>query len=291
MWSSTGDNLIVNADNLDFLRELPDASFQLIYLDPPFNTGKVQRLQRISTTLSSTGSRIGYKGAKYDNVTGFAKSYNDIFDDYWAFLEPRLREAHRLLNSTGTLYLHLDYREVHYARVILDSIFGQDAFRNEIIWAYDYGARQKGKWPTKHDNILVYDKDPETVYWSARDVNNEQYRSPGLTDELMMAKGALPSDVWWHTIVPPASKERTGYPTQKPLGILRRIVGASTKPGDWVLDFFAGSGTTGAACSETGRRWVMVDSNQEAIDVMEERLAKDGNASVVNVVHNSRHAR
>lgn len=287
VWSPDGDNLIVEADNLEFIKTLPDESFRMIYIDPPFNTGRTQRLQSLKTRRSATGSRVGFKGQTYETIKGTLHSYDDAFTDYWAFLEPRLLEAWRLLTPDGALYLHLDYREVHYAKVVLDAMFGRESFLNEIIWAYDYGARSKTKWPTKHDNILVYVKDPANYVWNGQDVDREPYMAPGLVTPEKAALGKLPTDVWWHTIVPPASKERTGYATQKPVGIIRRMVQASTHEGDWVLDFFAGSGTTGAAARDLGRRWVLVDSNPEAIAVMEKRLDDGALDSRVTVVYTS----
>jgi site-specific DNA-methyltransferase (adenine-specific) len=199
-------------------------------------------------------------------------SYDDQFVDYWAFLEPRLQEAHRLLKSTGTLYLHLDYRESHYAKVLLDALFGADNFLNEIIWAYDYGGKSKSRWPAKHDTILVFVKDTKQYYFDSETVDREPYMAPGLVTEEKVAKGKLPTDVWWHTIVSPTGKEKTGYPTQKPIGILRRIIQASSKEGDVVLDFFAGSGTTGVVANMLGRRFVLIDQNPEALEVMKQRL-------------------
>lgn len=273
IWTPTSpDNLIVHGDNLAFLQTLPDESFPLIYIDPPFNTGKTQ--SRVSTTMrqSEQGTRLGFAGRSYEQVRGTVLGYNDAFTDYWAFLEPRIEEAWRLLSANGTLYLHLDYREVHYAKVLLDAMFGRESFLNEIIWAYDYGARTKKRWPSKHDTILVYVKDPKNYVFNAEDVEREPYMAPGLVTPEKAARGKLPTDVWWHTIVSPTGKEKTGYATQKPEGILRRIIQASSNPGDWVLDFFAGSGTTGAVASKLGRRFVLVDQNPEAIAVMRERL-------------------
>jgi site-specific DNA-methyltransferase (adenine-specific) len=205
-------------------------------------------------------------------VKGTLHSYNDAFEDYWAFLEPRLEEAWRVLAGSGTLYLHLDYREVHYAKVLLDALFGRECFLNEIIWAYDYGARAKNRWPTKHDNIMVYVKDPKSYKFNNEAVDREPYMAPGLVTPEKAEKGKLPTDVWWHTIVSPTGKEKTGYPTQKPEGILRRIIQASSDEGDWVLDFFAGSGTTGAVAQKLGRKFLLVDSNPEAHEVMKHRL-------------------
>jgi site-specific DNA-methyltransferase (adenine-specific) len=275
LWTPNGDDLVVKGDNLEFLRTLPDESFRLIYIDPPFNTGKVQTRQTMKTTRSATGSRIGFKGQTYETVKGVAFGYNDAFGDYWEFLEPRLEEAWRLLTDDGTLYLHLDYREVHYAKVLLDALFGRESFLNEIIWAYDYGARSTKKWPAKHDNILVYVKDPNKYYFNNAEVDREPYMAPGLVTPEKAALGKLPTDVWWHTIVSPMGKEKTGYPTQKPEGILRRIIHASSEPGDWVLDFFAGSGTTGVVAQNLNRRFIMVDQNQEAINVITKRLGSN----------------
>lgn len=271
-WSPGSENLVIQGDNLEILRRLPDESFPLIYLDPPFNTGKNQKRYSISTKRSETGTRIGFGGKTYEQVRGTVLGYNDAFTDYWAFLEPRLEEAWRLLTANGTFYLHLDYREVHYAKVLLDSLFGRECFLNEIIWAYDFGARTKKKWPSKHDTILVYVKNPDDYIFNAEDVDREPYMAPGLVTPEKAARGKLPTDVWWHTIVSPTGKEKTGYATQKPEGILRRIIQASSNPGDWVLDFFAGSGTTGAVAEKLGRRFLLIDQNPEAIEIMRSRL-------------------
>ena len=251
---------------------MPAESFQLIYVDPPFNTGRVQSRGSNTTKRSETGDRVGFKGQRYQTIKSTVLSYDDEFADYWAFLEPRLEEAWRLLKDTGTLYLHLDYRESHYAKVLLDALFGRDCFLNEIIWAYDYGGKAKNRWPAKHDTILVYVKNPKTYYFDSSAVDREPYMAPGLVTAEKVERGKLPTDVWWHTIVSPTGKEKTGYPTQKPLGILRRVIQASSAPGDTVLDFFAGSGTTGAAALELGRNFVLVDQNPEAIDVMRQRF-------------------
>ncbi|MHA7153722.1 DNA-methyltransferase [Arthrobacter sp. TMN-50] len=274
LWRPDGGNLVVHADNAAYLPTLPDKSFTMIYVDPPFNTGRAQRRQQTSMVrnLDGTGDRIGFKGQSYSTVKGMLASYDDAFEDYWDFLAPRLAEAWRLLTDDGTLYVHLDYREVHYVKVMLDALFGRDSFLNEIIWAYDYGARAKSRWPAKHDNILVYVKDPSNYYFDSAGVDREPYMAPGLVTPEKAARGKLPTDVWWHTIVSPTGREKTGYPTQKPEGVLRRAVAASTREGDWVLDFFAGSGTIGAVAAKLGRRFVCVDQNPQAIDVMTARL-------------------
>lgn len=265
-------NQIHHADNLDLLRELPDDSVPLIYVDPPFNTGRSQSRTRIRTTRSEDGDRIGFLGQSYQTTKLSTSAFADAFDDYLAFLEPRIIEAHRVLSANGTMYLHLDYREVHYVKIMMDGIFGRESFLNEIIWAYDYGARAKRKWPAKHDNILVYVKNPKEYVFNADDIDREPYMAPGLVGPEKAARGKLPTDTWWHTIVPTSGPERTGYPTQKPLGILRRIIRASSNPGDLVLDFFAGSGTTGIAANELGRRFLLVDHHDEAFHVMRERF-------------------
>ncbi len=261
-----------HGDNLAVMSALPAESFQLIYMDPPFNTGRRQERQQLTTVQSDSGSRMGFQGKSYDTVKGTLYGYDDDFADYWEFLEPRLVEAHRLLKDSGTLYLHLDYREAHYAKVALDSLFGRDSFLNEIIWAYDYGAKSTKRWPTKHDTILVYVKNPATYYFDSTAVDREPYMAPGLVTPEKVARGKLPTDVWWHTIVSPTGKEKTGYATQKPVGILRRIIQASSAEGDRLLDPFAGSGTTGAAAVELGRSCVLIDSSADSIALIEQRL-------------------
>lgn len=260
-------------DNLPILQSLPAGSVELIYIDPPFNTGRVQERVRLRTHSDGSGDRVGFGGRRYRTLRLGSQSYADIFDDYLAFLEPRLREAHRLLQPNGSLYFHIDYREAHYCKVLLDQIFGRECFLNEIIWAYDYGGRTRRKWPPKHDNILWYARDPRHYIFNTDQIERIPYMAPGLVGAEKAARGKLPTDTWWHTIVPTNSKERTGYPTQKPLGILRRILQASSTPGGLVLDFFAGSGTTGAAALELGRRFILIDNNPQAIAVMRQRFA------------------
>jgi site-specific DNA-methyltransferase (adenine-specific) len=267
----TADEILLG-DNLDLLPGFADGSFQLIYIDPPFNTGKAQSRQTLQTTPDEQGDRTGFKGRRYKTRLLGESSYRDSFDDYLAFLAPRLEQAHRLLKDTGTLYFHIDYREAHHCKLLLDEIFGREGFLNELIWAYDYGARAKRRWPSKHDTILVYVKDPAKYHFDSEQVDREPYMAPGLVTEEKVAKGKLPTDVWWHTIVPTNGREKTGYPTQKPEGIVRRMVQASTKEGDWCLDFFAGSGTLGAVAARLGRRYVLIDVNPEAVKVMRARL-------------------
>ena len=271
---ATLENTLYFGDNLDVLKLIPDSSIQLVYIDPPFNTGREQQRSKVTTKRNNEGNRIGFKGKRYETVKSTVLSYDDQFTNYWEFLEPRIEEAFRVLSNSGTLYLHLDYREAHYAKVLLDALFGPECFLNEIIWAYDYGGKSKSRWPAKHDTILVYVKDPKSYYFNSEEVDREPYMAPGLVTPEKIEKGKLPTDVWWHTIVSPTGKEKTGYPTQKPVGILRRIIQASSKPGDVVLDFFAGSGTTGFVANELGRRFILVDQNPESIQVIKDRLPK-----------------
>lgn len=267
-----GSSIIIHANNMNVLVALPDASFQMIYIDPPFNTGKRQMRRNAKMVQDAEGDRVGFGGRRYSTELLENSSYRDSFDDYLAFLRPRLEQAHRLLNDTGTLYFHIDYREAHYCKLLLDEIFGRDCFLNELIWAYDYGAKSKKRWPAKHDTIFVYVKDPERYYYDSETVDREPYMAPGLVTPEKAAKGKLPTDVWWHTIVPTNGKEKTGYPTQKPEGLLRRMLQASTREGDHCLDFFAGSGTLGSVAQQLGRTFVMVDENPQAIAVMQRRL-------------------
>lgn len=268
------DDEILLGDNVELLGGFADGSFQLVYIDPPFNTGKEQEARRLSTVSDPDGDRAGFGGRRYRSQLLAASSYADSFEDYLDFLEPRLRHAHRLLCEEGTLYFHIDYREAHHCKLLLDEVFGRDCFLNEIIWAYDYGARTRRRWPAKHDTILVYVRDRRAYHFDSEAVDREPYMAPGLVTAEKAARGKLPTDVWWHTIVPTAGSERTGYPTQKPEGIVRRMVQASTRPGDWCLDFFAGSGTLGAVAAQLGRRYVLIDSNPEAVRIMRERLGR-----------------
>ncbi len=264
---------VIFGDNLDALRSVEDASVQLIYIDPPFNTGTVQRRESLRMVRDVDGDRTGFGQERYRTERIGEHMYRDEFDDYLGFLEPRLVEARRVLREDGSLYFHIDAREVHYCKVLLDNIFGRECFLNEIIWAYDFGGRTKRRWAPKHDNILVYVKDPQRYIFNAGDIDRVPYMAPSLVGPAKAARGKIPTDTWWHTIVPTAGREKTGYPSQKPLGVVRRIVRASSEPGALVLDFFAGSGTTGAACRELGRRFVLVDNNPQAIEVMRARFA------------------
>ncbi len=265
-------NRVYFGDNLPILQSLPSASVALIYIDPPFNTGKTQSRTQLKTARSDDGDRMGFKGRRYKTVRVGQYAFSDNFDDFLSFIKPRLEEAKRLLTRNGSLYFHIDYREAHYCKLLLDQIFGRACFLNEIIWAYDYGARTKKKWPPKHDNILWYAKDPDHYIFNYDEIDRIPYMAPGLVGPEKAARGKTPTDTWWHTIVSPTGNEKTGYPTQKPLGILKRIVQASSRPGDTVLDFFAGSGTTGEAALQLGRKFILIDNNLEAMEVMAKRF-------------------
>lgn len=263
---------IVHGDNLPILESIASESIDLIYIDPPFNTGQKRRRVSSKAVRDESSNRLGFGGKKYRTVRLGQSEYRDSFDDYIAFLRPRMVEAHRILKMTGSLYFHVDYREVHYCKVMLDEVFGRHCFLNEIIWAYDYGGKTTKRWPPKHDNILVYVKDNERYYFDAESVDRIPYMAPKMAGEEKAESGKLPTDTWWHTIVSPTGKEKTGYPTQKPIGILKRIVQASCPKDGIVLDFFAGSGTTGAAAAELGRNFILIDSNEDAIAVMKRRF-------------------
>jgi site-specific DNA-methyltransferase (adenine-specific) len=261
------------ADNLSLLPTLRAESFRLVYIDPPFNTGKAQQRLRLSTERDATsGDRTGFQGKRYRTTVLGRTGYPDAFDDYLGFLEPRLREAHRLLAPDGSLFFHIDYRESHYCKLLLDEIFGRESFINEIVWAYDYGGRSRNKWPAKHDTIFWYARNPDRYVFHYDAMDRIPYMAPGLVGREKAALGKTPTDVWWHTIVSPTGREKTGYATQKPLAILDRILKVHTDEGDDVLDFFAGSGTTGEAAARLGRGFLLVDNNPEAVQVMARRL-------------------
>ncbi|MGH2858731.1 MAG: DNA-methyltransferase [Solirubrobacteraceae bacterium] len=269
------DDLVIAGDNLPVLERLPENAFDLIYMDPPFNTGRARRRVTTQAIADPSAPRKGFGGRRYRSQLLSSLSYDDDFGDYLAFLAPRLERCRELLAPHGTLYFHIDYREAHYCKLLLDELFGRDAFLNEIIWAYDYGAKPRRRWPAKHDTILAYVRTPGAHHFDADAVEREPYMAPGLVGPEKAARGKRPTDVWFHTIVPTNGSEKTGYPTQKPAGVLRRLVAASSRPGSWCLDPFAGSGTLGAVCRELHRNWVLIDSNPVAIDVIRRRLGGD----------------
>jgi site-specific DNA-methyltransferase (adenine-specific) len=266
------DDLVIEGDNAWVLAALPEEVFDLIYMDPPFNTGRAQSRRTLAVAADPAGAHLGFGGRRYRTSLLSRLAYDDEFGDYLAFLEPRLRRARELLAADGALYFHIDYREAHYCKLLLDEVFGREAFLNELIWSYDYGAKPRRRWPAKHDTILVYVRTPGGHHFDCDAVEREPYMAPGLVSAEKAARGKRPTDVWFHTIVPTGGHEKTGYPTQKPEGVLRRIVSASSHPGGWCLDPFAGSGTLGAVCGQLGRRFVLIDHNPEAIAVMRARL-------------------
>jgi site-specific DNA-methyltransferase (adenine-specific) len=259
-------------DNLALMRELPGQIAQLAYLDPPFNTGTAQTRRTLETVAAADGDRTGFGGRRYASRLLAESSYADAFDNYLAFLAPRLEEVRRLLHPTGTLYFHIDYREAHYCKLLLDELFGRECFLNELIWAYDYGAKPRTRWPQKHDTILVYVRDRERYHFDAEAVDREPYMAPSLVTPEQRERGKRPTSVMWHTIVSPTGREKTGYPTQKPEALIRRFVQASTRPADLCFDPFAGSGTLGAVAAALGREYLLMDDNPEAVRVMRERL-------------------
>lgn len=277
-------------DNLSILQQyVPDDSINLIYIDPPFNTGKYQFRTEIQVEQDDEGDRVGFQGKTYKTHIGKTRHYSDKFansDVYLQFLRPRLEEAYRVLHPQGSFFLHIDYREVHYCKIILDEIFGRECFINEIIWAYDYGGRSKSRWPAKHDNILWYTKNPKQYTFNFDEMDRIPYMAPGLVGKEKAARGKTPTDVWWHTIVSTNGEEKTGYPTQKPLGILNRIVKIHSSPGDFLLDFFAGSGTLGEAAAQHNCSSILIDSNLTAIHSIMARLAIFGVELVNADYHN-----
>ena len=264
--------VVVEADNLDLLAALPDAVVDLAYADPPFATGAPRRLQSIRLGAGDR-ERPGFRGraTPYEVTSDLAYDDGLPLPEHLAALRARVVQVHRVLAPHGSLYLHVDWRTAHHVRLLLDEVFGAERFLNEIVWAYDYGGRARDRWPRKHDTILWYAKGDAWTF--ERDaVDRIPYLAPGLVGPEKASRGKLPTDVWWMTIVPPGGRERTGYPTQKPLRLLERIVAASSRPGDLVLDPYAGSGTTGVAAARLGRRWLMADRNPDAVAIARRRL-------------------
>ncbi len=264
---------ILRGDNLPLLKKLPPGRFALVYIDPPFNTGKAQIRRTLKVVRDTRGDRVGYQGNRYRTELLKTEGYNDSFgDNYLAFLEPRLRQGYRLLKEDGSFFLHLNYREVHYAKVLMDEIFGRDCFINELIWSYDYGARSKTRWSPKHDNILWYAKNPKSYTYNYKDIKRIPYMTPDLVGAKKAAIGKTPTDVWWNSVVGTNSREKSGYPNQKPLKLLERIVLTHSNPGDECLDFFAGSGSFGEACLKHKRKVTLIDNNPAAVGAMRRRL-------------------
>jgi site-specific DNA-methyltransferase (adenine-specific) len=265
---------IILGDNADVLPRLPERFARLVYIDPPFNTGRRQKRDRMRVAESDgPGTRTGFGGRRYDVERLESGSYADRYGDYTAFLLPRIQAALRCMTPDASLVVHLDSHEVHYVKVALDALLGRASFMNEIVWAYDYGGRPKNRWPSKHDTLLWYALDPSDYVFDFEAMDRIPYMAPGLVTPEKAERGKTPTDVWWHTIVPTNGKEKTGYPTQKPLGVVGRVVKVHSRPGDVVLDFFAGSGTTGEAAAQNGRGFVLVDDNPQAVAIAAARLA------------------
>ena len=257
--STQTSHIVYLGDNLSKLSVIPDESINLVYMDPPFNTGKSQ------------------KHGKYTYSDDFGKT-----EEYIEFLRKRMVEIYRVLDPTGSIFVHLDQREGHYCKIMLDDIFGRDSFINEIIWAYDYGGRSNKRWAAKHEVIFWYVKNPKNYTFNSDERERIPYIAPTLAGEAKAHIGKFPTDVWWHTIVPTTSSERTGYPTQKPIGVVSRIVDVHSNIGDTLLDPFAGSGTLGVAAAQSDRNSILIDDNPDAIDIIVQRL-KDYNVKLVNV--------
>ncbi len=233
----------------DFGGESSDRGFDLVYIDPPFNTGRRQ---------------IGPRG-------GYEDSW-PTSEAYIEWLQQVCQRIRYLLSQRGSLFVHVDPRESHYVKVMLDKLFGRASFQNEIVWAYDYGGRTHKRWPAKHDIIFWYSLDPDAYTFNRLDEVKIPYiarKKPGSYQDVV---GKFPTDVWWNSICQPNGPERTGYPTQKPVAILDRIVKVHSNPGDRVLDCFAGSGTTGEAALVNDRHVTLVDRNPEAIVHCRDRL-------------------
>ena len=268
------DNGLFQGDALEVLPALPAAFARLIYVDPPFNTGRRQRRRRVKVTRDAEGARTGFGGQTYtETVVADSPTYDDRFVDYVPWLMERIAAGLRCATADASLFVHVDPRESHYVKVALDGLLGRGSFMNEIVWAYDFGGRSKKRWPAKHDVILWYARDASDYVFDYDAMDRIPYMAPGLVSGAKAARGKTPTDVWWHTIVPTNGREKTGYPTQKPLGVLERIVKVHSEPGDVVLDFFAGSGTTGEAAARNDRRFVLVDRSADAHAVMRKRLA------------------
>lgn len=244
---------IIQGNNLDILPGIQSGSIKLIYIDPPFNTGKKQ--------------------SRHD------KSYEDSFGNFQDFIVPRIKEAHRLLTDDGSFFIHMDWRECHYVKVWTDEIFGRDNFMNEIIWSFDYGGRSRKKWSAKHNNIFWYVKDKNKYVFNYDSIDRIPYMAPGLVGKEKAARGKPPTDSWWSTIVHTNGKEKTGYPTQKPLKILERIVKVHSMPGDLTMDFFAGSGSFGDAANKNDRSCILIDESPIAIKIMKQRFASADNVT------------
>lgn len=247
-------NVVYLSEASRLMSELSEGSIDLIYADPPFGTNNRQRSGDLS--------------------------YSDSFDDYVQFIKEHAAHLQRVLNDSGTAYVHLDYRWVHYAKVELDLTFGRENFLGEIVWSYNFGGRGKNFFAKKHDTILVYAKQKGHHVFNYDDIDRIPYKAPEMQyvgrsreeAERRIAAGQVPTDVWDIPIIGTNSRERVGYPTQKPTSLIRRIVVASSPVGGVVLDPFCGSGTTAIVAASVGRRFIVCDKSEDAVRVTGERL-------------------
>jgi site-specific DNA-methyltransferase (adenine-specific) len=274
-------NKIIFGDCLDALKTIESESVTTIFVDPPFNTHKTQKRNRIKATASDEG-RSGFGGRKYQVEDINSASYKDSFDDFEGFLMPRIKESIRTLTKDGSIFILLDFREIHYIKIAMDKLLGRDCFINEIIWMFDYGFRSRTKYSNKHNTILWYAKDPKNYIFNYNDIDRVPYLAPGLVGKEKAARGKTITAEWWQSIVGTNSKAKTFYPTEKPLKISERIVKMHSKKDDLIMDFFAGSATTGMAAGNLGRKFIMIDNNPDAIDVMKKRLV-EFNPEVINI--------
>ena len=263
--------VIVYGDNIKLLSKIPNKTIDFIYIDPPFNTGKKQWKYEKKKAIASEHGKHSFGRLYETKITEITNGYQDKFEDYIDFLKQRLVHAYRILKDNGSIIVHVDWRHSHHIRILLDEIFGEDKFMNEIIWAYDYGGKPKRYWARKHDNLFWYRKGNQWVF-NYDAIDRIPYMAPSLVGKEKAAKGKIPTDTWFITIEPTNSRERVGYPTQKPLRLLERIIRVHTNEGDLVLDFFAGSGTTGRACQILDRKFIVCDNNENAVRIMAKRL-------------------
>lgn len=279
-------NRFYSGDNLGVLRGFDAGSVDLIYLDPPFNSKRLYVGTKGSAaagasfkdiwTLDDVGAWQTELGDSdlTDYLRTIARAHSEPMMAYTIYMTLRIIELRRVLKETGALYLHCDPTASHYLKIVLDIVFGKDAFRNEIIWSYRTGGVSKKHWARKHDVILFYAK-PK---YQHNPMQERIYYDKAFFTSKVDKTGKHYADVYlrdvWEDIKPllNLSKERTGYPTQKPVALLERIITASSQEGDIVLDPFCGGGTTCEAAAKLGRRWIGIDIEPRARELLAERL-------------------
>ena len=291
-------------DNLDVMQGINSACIDLIYLDPPFNKNK-----KFTAPIGTSAEGAGFKDIfreedlkmewlqtiREDNpdlfhylngIKGVGKPYNFA---YLAYMAIRLIECRRILKPTGSIYLHCDPTMSHYLKTTMDCIFGEENFRNEIVWSYRRWPSKSRNFQTMHDILLFFANGPDNTFNVDYEPASDSYlkRFKGKTQILdpenktrkipvdAPTKGMPLRAVWDISFIAPASKERTGYPTQKPLKLLERIIQSSSNEGDVVLDPFCGCATTCIAAEKLGRTWIGVDISIKAYELVKERLAKE----------------